>query len=43
MEPADVVREALAALGVEPGIVPGELNPGRRSLARMPAARRSSS
>lgn len=31
MEPADVVREALAALGVDPGIVPGELN--RQSAA----------
>jgi len=31
MEPADVVREALAALGVEPSIVPGELN--RQSAA----------
>ncbi len=31
MEPGDVVREALAALGVEPSIVPGELN--RQSAA----------
>jgi short-subunit dehydrogenase len=31
MEPADVVREALAALGGEPNIVPGELN--RQSAA----------
>ncbi len=31
MEPADVVREALGALGVEPSIVPGELN--RQSAA----------
>jgi hypothetical protein len=37
MEPADVVREALGALGVEPGIVPGELNrQGADALARLP-------
>jgi uncharacterized protein len=37
MEPAEVVREALAALGVEPGVVPGELNrQGAEALARMP-------
>jgi short-subunit dehydrogenase len=37
MEPADVVREALDALGVEPGIVPGELNrQGADALARLP-------
>jgi short-subunit dehydrogenase len=35
MEPADVVREALAALGVEPVVVPGELNrQGAEALAR---------
>jgi hypothetical protein len=37
MEPADVVREALGALGVEPCIVPGELNRrGADALARLP-------
>jgi short-subunit dehydrogenase len=37
MEPADVVREALGALGVEPSIVPGELNrQGADALARLP-------
>lgn len=37
MEPADVVREALDALGVEPTVVPGELNrQGAEALARMP-------
>jgi uncharacterized protein len=37
MEPADVVREALAALGVEPNVVPGELNrQGAEALARLP-------
>ena len=37
MEPADVVREALAALGVESSVVPGELNrQGAEALARMP-------
>jgi short-subunit dehydrogenase len=37
MEPADVVREALAALGVEPSIVPGDLNrQGAAALARLP-------
>jgi short-subunit dehydrogenase len=37
MEPAEVVREALAALGVEPQVVPGELNrQGAVALARMP-------
>jgi short-subunit dehydrogenase len=37
MEPAEVVREALAALGVEPSVVPGELNrQGAEVLARMP-------
>src|SRR5215470_8415543 len=37
MEPADVVREALGALGVEPCIVPGELNrQGADALARLP-------
>jgi len=37
MEPADVVREALAALGVEPTVVPGELNrQGAEVLARLP-------
>ena len=37
MEPADVVREALGTLGVEPGIVPGELNrQGADALARLP-------
>ena len=37
MDPADVVREALAALGVEPSVVPGELNrQGAEALARLP-------
>lgn len=37
MEPPDVVREALAALGVEPNVVPGELNrQGAAVLASMP-------
>jgi short-subunit dehydrogenase len=37
MEPADVVREALAALGVEPTVVPGEMNrQGAAALARLP-------
>jgi hypothetical protein len=37
MEPADVVREALAALGVEPTVVPGEINrQGAEALARLP-------
>ncbi len=37
MECADVVREALAALGVEPVVVPGELNrQGAEVLARLP-------
>jgi len=37
MEPADVVREALAALGVETSIVPGELNrQSAEMLARLP-------
>ena len=37
MEPGEVVREALAALGVEPSVVPGELNrQGAEALARMP-------
>jgi len=37
MEPPDVVREALAALGVEPNVVPGELNRlGAAALASMP-------
>src|SRR5262249_4775742 len=37
MEPAEVVREALAALGVEPVVVPGELNrQGAEALARLP-------
>jgi len=37
MEPAEVVREALAALGVEPSVVPGELNrQGAEMLKRMP-------
>ncbi len=36
MEPADVVREALAALGRAPGVVPGELNrQGAAALASM--------
>jgi len=37
MEPADVVREALAALGVEPSMVPGALNrQGAEAIARLP-------
>jgi hypothetical protein len=37
MEPPDVVREALATLGVEPHVVPGELNrQGAEAIARMP-------
>lgn len=37
MEPADVVREALAALGLAPNVVPGELNrQGAEGLARLP-------
>lgn len=37
MEPADVVREALAALGVTPNVVPGEFNrQGAEGLARLP-------
>ena len=37
MEPADVVREALATLGHEPHLVPGELNrQAAEALARMP-------
>ena len=37
MEPPDVVREALATLGVEPNVVPGELNrQGAAALAAMP-------
>ncbi len=37
MEPADVVREALAALGVEPVVVPGALDrQGADGLARLP-------
>ena len=37
MEAADVVREALGMLGVEPSIVPGELNrQGADVLARLP-------
>jgi short-subunit dehydrogenase len=37
MEPPDVVREALAALGVEPHVVPGELNrQSFEAIARMP-------
>lgn len=37
MEPSDVVREALAALGGEPSVVPGELNrQGAEALARLP-------
>ena len=40
MEPVEVVREALAALGVEPSVVPGELNrQGADALARMPRRR----
>jgi uncharacterized protein len=37
MEPADVVREALAALGVTPNVVPGEINrQGAEGLSRLP-------
>jgi hypothetical protein len=37
MEPAEVVREALDALGVEPNVVPGELNrQGAAALAGLP-------
>jgi len=37
MEPADVVREALATLGVEPSVVPGEFNrQGAAMLASLP-------
>jgi uncharacterized protein len=37
MEPADVVREALAALGVEPNVVPGEINrQGAEAMKRLP-------
>lgn len=37
MDPADVVREALAALGVEPTIVPGEANrQAAEMMTRMP-------
>ncbi|MCC6848580.1 MAG: SDR family NAD(P)-dependent oxidoreductase [Deltaproteobacteria bacterium] len=37
MEPPDVVREALAALGVEPTVVPGEANrQGAQMLATLP-------
>jgi hypothetical protein len=37
MEPREVVVEALAALGVEPVVVPGELNrQGAQALARLP-------
>jgi hypothetical protein len=37
MEPADVVREALAALGAEPAVIPGEMNrQGAEALARLP-------
>ncbi|HUI27179.1 MAG TPA: SDR family NAD(P)-dependent oxidoreductase [Candidatus Kryptonia bacterium] len=37
MEPADVVREALATLGVEPSIVPGEFNrQGASMIAALP-------
>ena len=37
MEPADVVREALATLGVEPNVVAGEMNRlGAAALAGMP-------
>jgi short-subunit dehydrogenase len=37
MEPADVVREALDTLGVEPVVVPGEMNrQGAETLARLP-------
>ena len=37
MEPADVVREALAALGVEPLVIPGEMNrQGAAGIAQLP-------
>lgn len=37
MEPADVVREALDALGVEPLVIPGELNrQGAAGIAQLP-------
>jgi uncharacterized protein len=37
MQPADVVREALAGLGVEPVVIPGELNrQGAEALAKLP-------
>jgi hypothetical protein len=37
MEPAEVVREALDALGVEPVVIPGELNrQGAAALASLP-------
>jgi short-subunit dehydrogenase len=37
MEPADVVREALDALGVEPSVVPGEMNrQGAAVIAQLP-------
>jgi hypothetical protein len=37
MEPAEVVREALDALGVEPLVIPGELNrQGAAAIASMP-------
>jgi hypothetical protein len=37
MEPGEVVREALAALGAEPHVIPGEMNRrGAEMLARMP-------
>jgi hypothetical protein len=37
MEPVDVVREALATLGVEPSVVPGEFNrQGAAMLASLP-------
>ena len=40
MEPPDVVREALAALGAQPTVVPGELNrQGADMLARLPRRR----
>jgi len=40
MEPPDVVREALATLGVEPGVIPGELNrQGSELMASMPRRR----
>lgn len=39
MEPADVVREAIAALGVEPVIVPGDVNrQGAAAMAQLPRA-----